>query len=159
MLEEGVIADAALAASEADALGFWAIRDAPAENSRLLPGRVSFDVSFTIADVGAAATRIERELRKRWPQATINIYGHLGDGNIHVGVQQPGWPATAAREVQDIVYGITGEMNGSVSAEHGIGIKRKHVLGLTRTPADIAFMHAIKRGLDPLGILNPGKIL
>ena len=159
MLEEGVIADAALAASEADALGFWAIRDAPAENSRLLPGRVSFDVSFTIADVGAAATRIERELRKRWPQATINIYGHLGDGNIHVGVQQPGWPATAAREVQDIVYGITGEMNGSVSAEHGIGIKRKHVLGLTRTPADIAFMQAIKRGLDPLGILNPGKIL
>jgi len=61
--------------------------------------------------------------------------------------------------VQDVVYGITGEMSGSVSAEHGIGTKRKPVLHLTRTPEEIAFMRAIKAALDPLGILNPGKVL
>ena len=159
MLEDGVLEDAAIASSEADALAFWAVRDAPGENSRLLPGRVSFDVSFRIADVGAAAARIEQALRARWPDATINIYGHLGDGNIHVGVQQPDWPASAASEVQNIVYGITGELHGSVSAEHGIGTKRKHVLGLTRSSTEIACMRAIKAALDPRGILNPGKVL
>ncbi len=159
MLEDELLEDAAIAASQADALAFWAVRDAPGENARLLPGRVSFDVSFAIADVGTAAARCEAALREKWPDATINIYGHLGDGNIHIGVQQPDWPASAAREVQDVVYGITGEMNGSVSAEHGIGIKRKHVLALTRTAEEIAFMRAIKASLDPLGILNPGKVL
>ena len=159
MLEEAVLEDAAIASSETDALAFWAVRDAPGENARLLPGRVSFDVSFRIADVGVAAERIERALRAKWPQATINIYGHLGDGNIHIGVQQPDWPASAADEVQQMVYSITGEMNGSVSAEHGIGTKRRHVLALTRTPEEIAFMRAIKTALDPLGILNPGKVL
>lgn len=159
MLEEGLVDDAAIATSESDALAFWAIRDAPGENARLLPGRVSFDISFAIADVGIAVTRCEAALRAKWPTATILIYGHLGDGNVHIGVQQPDWPATAAREVQDVVYGITGEMNGSVSAEHGIGTKRKHVLGLTRTPAELTFMRAIKTALDPLGILNPGKVL
>jgi FAD/FMN-containing dehydrogenase len=159
MLEQELLEDAAMASSEADALAFWAVRDAPGENSRLLPGRVSFDVSFKVADVGDAAERIENALRERWPQATINIYGHLGDGNIHVGVQQPDWPASAAQEVQDVVYGITGAMHGSVSAEHGIGTKRKSVLHLTRTPEEIAFMRSIKAALDPLGILNPGKVL
>jgi FAD/FMN-containing dehydrogenase len=56
------------------------------------------------------------------------------------------------------VYNITGEMNGSVSAEHGIGTKRKHVLGLTRTPAELSVMKAIKVALDPNNILNPGKV-
>ena len=74
-------------------------------------------------------------------------------------MHEPDWPASAARAVQDVVYGITGEMHGSVSAEHGIGSKKLRVLGLTRTPADLAAMRAIKLALDPLWILNPGKLL
>jgi FAD/FMN-containing dehydrogenase len=158
MLEAGVVSDAALASSESDAQALWAIRDAPGEYQRLIPGRVSFDVSFAIARVGEAARRCEAALRERWPKATILVYGHLGDGNVHIVVQEPDWPPTTAREVQDVVYGITGEMNGSVSAEHGIGTKRMHVLGLTRTPVEIAAMKAIRTALDPLGILNPGKL-
>ena len=158
MLEQGVLEDAALASSETDALAFWAVRDAPGENARLLPGRVSFDVSFAIAEVGAAAARCDAALRARWPRATVLIYGHLGDGNVHIVVQQPDWPEGSAREVQEVVYAITGEMNGSVSAEHGIGTKRMHVLGLTRTPVEIAAMRSIRAALDPRGILNPGKV-
>jgi FAD/FMN-containing dehydrogenase len=158
MLEAGVVGDAAIASSQADAMAFWAIRDAPGEYPRLIPGRVSFDVSFAIAQVGEAARRCEAALRARWPNATILVYGHLGDGNVHIVVQEPDWPPTTAREVQDVVYAITGEMNGSVSAEHGIGTKRMHVLGLTRTPVEIAAMRAIRHALDPLGILNPGKL-
>ena len=158
-LEDGILEDAALASTESDALAFWAIRDAPGEYPRFIPGRVSFDVSFAIAEVGLAADRCEAALRARWPNATILIYGHLGDGNLHIVVHEPDWPASAAREVQNVVYGITGEMGGSVSAEHGIGSKKLRVLGLTRTPADLAAMRAIKLALDPLWILNPGKLL
>jgi FAD/FMN-containing dehydrogenase len=159
MLGHGVIADAALASSEADAAAFWAIRDAPGEYPRLIPGRVSFDVSFSIADVGDAARRCETKLRERWPKATILIYGHLGDGNLHIVVQEPDWPPTTAPEVQQLVYGITGEMGGSVSAEHGIGLKKLKVLGLSRSPAELAAMKAVKTALDPLNLLNPGKLL
>ncbi|MGS0743517.1 FAD-binding oxidoreductase [Glaciimonas sp. GG7] len=158
-LEDGILEDAALATTEADALAFWAIRDAPGEYQRYIPGRVSFDISFAIADVGEAAERCEAALRAKWPQATILIYGHLGDGNLHIVVHEPDWPSTTAREVQDVVYGITGEMGGSVSAEHGIGSKKLGVLGLTRTPAELATMRAIKLALDPFWLLNPGKVL
>lgn len=159
MLENNVISDAALASSEADAAAFWAIRDAPGEYPRLIPGRVSFDVSFSITDVGDAANRCEERLRARWPNATILIYGHLGDGNLHIVVQEPDWPPTTAPQVQKVVYGVTGEMGGSVSAEHGIGVKKLGVLALSRSPAELAAMKAVKAALDPRNILNPGKLL
>lgn len=159
MLEEGLITDAALASSESDAAAFWAIRDAPGEYPRLIPGRVSFDVSFSIVDVGVAAGRCEAALRERWPNALILIYGHLGDGNLHIVVQEPDWPPSVAPEVQEVVYSVTGHMGGSVSAEHGIGTKKLKVLGLSRSPAELAAMRAIKTALDPLNILNPGKVL
>ncbi len=148
MLEAGTIADAAFAASESDALAFWAIREVPAEYQRLLPGRTSFDVK-----------RIETELRALRPAATVLVYGHLGDGNLHVVVHEPDWPAAVVEAVKARVYGLTGELGGSVSAEHGIGTKKLGVLGLTRSPAEIAAMRAIKSALDPLGLLNPGKVL
>lgn len=158
-LEDGILEDAAIATSQADALAFWAIRDAPGEYQRLIPGRVSFDISFAISEVDAAIQRCEAALRARWPKATILIYGHLGDGNIHIVVQEPDWPAGTAAEVQAVVYGITGELGGSVSAEHGIGLKRKHVLGLTRSVVEIGVMRSIKHAIDPKNLLNPGKLL
>lgn len=158
-LEDGILEDAAIAVSQADALAFWAIRDAPGEYQRLIPGRVSFDISFAISEVEAAVQRCDAALRARWPKATVLIYGHLGDGNIHIVVQEPDWPAGTTAEVQAVVYGITGALGGSVSAEHGIGLKRKHVLGLTRSTIEIDVMRAIKRAIDPGNLLNPGKLL
>jgi FAD/FMN-containing dehydrogenase len=158
-MEDGILEDAAIAASQTDALDFWAIRDAPGEYQRLIPGRVSFDISFAISEVQTAVQRCDAALRARWPKATVLIYGHLGDGNIHIVVQEPDWPAGTTAEVQAVVYGITGELGGSVSAEHGIGLKRKHVLGLTRSPIEMDVMRAIKRAIDPGNLLNPGKLL
>ncbi|NML32332.1 FAD-binding oxidoreductase [Paraburkholderia antibiotica] len=159
MLDDGVIADAALAQSEADVAAFWAIRDAPAEYPRLIPGRISFDVSFAVSQAGEAAQRCDERLRARWPQATILVYGHLGDGNLHVVVQEPGWSDDAIDEVKRVVYELTGEMGGSVSAEHGIGEEKLKVLGLSRSPAELAAMKAIKLALDPHNLLNPGKVI
>jgi len=159
MFEDGIVEDAALAGSHKDALDFWAIRDAVSENGRLLPDHVAFDISFAAPAIFDAARRCEASLRQRWPDATVLVYGHVGDGNIHVVVQEPSWPASEAHEAQELVYSIVGDMHGSVSAEHGIGMKRRHVLGLTRTPAEIACMRAIKGALDPRGLLNPGRVL
>jgi FAD/FMN-containing dehydrogenase len=159
MLVEGIVADAALAASESDALAFWAIRDAPGEYPRLLPGRTSFDISFSVSKVGEAATRCDRALRARWPEATVLIYGHLGDGNIHIVVHMQEMPPEKVKAIQAVVYEITGELHGSVSAEHGIGIKKLGAIGKTRTPAELSAMRAIKAALDSKNILNPGKVL
>jgi FAD/FMN-containing dehydrogenase len=116
-------------------------------------------VSFSISKVGDAASRCNAALRARWPEATVLIYGHLGDGNIHIVVHMKEMQPEKVREIQDMVYQITGELHGSVSAEHGIGSKKLAVIGRTRTPAELAAMKAIKIGLDPNWILNPGKVL
>jgi FAD/FMN-containing dehydrogenase len=158
MLEEDVVSDAALATSESDALAFWAIRDAPGEYPKFIPNHAAYDVSFSISDVGDAAERCDIRLRECWPQALVMIYGHLGDGNLHIVVDVPGAGKTLHGEIDDVVYDVTREFHGSVSAEHGIGTKKKAYLGFTRSDADVAAMHAVKAALDPRGILNPGKI-
>jgi FAD/FMN-containing dehydrogenase len=158
MLEAGIVTDAALASSESDALAFWAIRDAPGEYPRLIPGEIGFDVSFPVCDVGEAAMRIDADLRERWPDATVLVYGHLGDGNIHIVVHIPDVPKDVARQIEVVVYQVTGDMHGSVSAEHGIGTKKLPVLGLTRSNVDRDAMRTIKAALDPKNLLNPGKL-
>ena len=158
MLEEGVVTDAALASNEAHAQAFWAIRDAPGEYQRFIPNHAAYDVSFSIAQVGDAASRCEAQLHARWPEATIMIYGHLGDGNIHIVVDVPGLPKHDHDAIDQVIYDVTRDFRGSISAEHGIGIKKKHFLHLTRSEADVASMRAIKQALDPARILNPGKI-
>ena len=163
MLDAGVIENAAIAQSTSDATAFWRVRDATAEFPMLLPDLVAFDVSFAIADIGLAAQRCDAALRQAWPASTVLAYGHLGDGNLHLIVQVPDeqgiGQAALADAVEAMVYGIVREHRGSVSAEHGIGAKKRGVLGHTRSPAELAAMRAIKAALDPRGILNPGKLL
>lgn len=159
MLEAGVLENAVIASSESDALAFWSVRDAPAEFPILMPNLVAFDVSVSIADIGRAAKQCEALLRARWPGSTALVYGHLGDGNLHVIVHVPDAPEGTGKEIESLVYGLVRDYHGSVSAEHGVGTKKQDVLGHTRSPADIAAMRAIKLALDPNNILNPGKLL
>jgi FAD/FMN-containing dehydrogenase len=158
MLEEGVVSDAAIASSEAHAQAFWAIRDAPGEYQRFIPNHAAYDVSFSIAQVGEAAAQCEARLRERWPEAAILVYGHLGDGNIHIVVDVPGLGKHDHDDIDRVIYDVTRDFGGSISAEHGIGVKKKAYLNLSRSETDIESMRAIKQALDPLGILNPGKV-
>jgi FAD/FMN-containing dehydrogenase len=158
MLAQGVVSDAALASSQAHALAFWAIRDAPGEYQRFIPNHAAYDVSFSIAQAGEAAARCDARLRERWPDATVLVYGHLGDGNIHIVVDVPGMSKHDHDAIDTVIYDVTREFHGSISAEHGIGVKKKHFLPLTRSPVDLQSMRAIKLALDPANLLNPGKI-
>jgi FAD/FMN-containing dehydrogenase len=86
----------------------------------------------------------------------VYLYGHLGDGNVHVNVLGPD-PEEA--EVDELVLQLVARHGGSISAEHGVGMAKTRWLGLTRGEPEIAAMRAIKHALDPLGLLNPGRVL
>jgi FAD/FMN-containing dehydrogenase len=161
MLEEGVVENAALARSSSDAKAFWAVRDAPAEFPILMPDLIAFDVSFSIADIGEAARQCETMLHERWPAIQTLVYGHLGDGNLHViaHLDAREAPPNLHEAVDAAVYELTRDWNGAVSAEHGIGGKKRAYLGHTRDAGAMHAMRAIKHALDPTNVLNPGKVL
>jgi FAD/FMN-containing dehydrogenase len=158
LLEEGVITDAALATSEADALALWAIRDAPSEYPRLIPKMSAFDISFSIANLGEAADRCAALLKARWPDCTALFYGHLGDGNLHVVVHIADAPDGTGDAIDEVVYELTRQLHGAISAEHGVGLKKRAYLGHTRSTPDLLAMRAIKHALDATDLLNRGKV-
>jgi FAD/FMN-containing dehydrogenase len=158
MFEAGIVKDAVIASSQKDVNDFWAVREATGEFLRLLPNMIAFDISFAVRDVETVATEISRKLRARYPDCLALFYGHLGDGNIHLIVDVPGHTSSTAGEVEELVYGTVGKFSGAVSAEHGIGLKKRDVLARSRSNTEIDVMRGIRRALDPYNILNPGRI-
>jgi len=159
MLDEGIIENATIARSQADALNLWALRDATSNLPTLLPGLIAFDISFAVRDIGRAATECDSLLRVGWPGCTALVYGHLGDGNLHLIVHVPDVAQQPAQAVEATIYDLVRRYGGAVSAEHGIGTSKRKVLGHSRSPDELAAMRAIKAALDPRNILNPGKVL
>ena len=98
-------------------------------------------------------------LTARWPEGQFYVYGHVGDGNIHLSAWAGGTLESVAHEMDEIVYGEVRRIGGSISAEHGIGTLKRAYLGHSRSPAEIEVMRRVKAALDPKGILNPGKVI
>ncbi|MCX7631290.1 MAG: FAD-binding oxidoreductase [Geminicoccaceae bacterium] len=159
MHERGVVADAAVAQSRADVRAFWAIRDAVAEWGRILGPHFGFDLGLPIEATERFAQEAEAALQARFPGAVAVFFGHLGDSNLHVVVHVPGSEEQPYEAIAEILYGLVRAFGGTVSAEHGIGTLKKPWLGHARSEAEIALMRALKRALDPAGILNPGKVV
>ena len=159
LLEDGVVPNAALAQSLADAKAFWALRDASGEFHPLWPGHLAYDIGLPVARMADYVARCRAALAQAFPGIDSFYYGHIGDGNLHIIAHQPGAPKQPKDEVNAIVYGLVREFGGTVSAEHGIGTLKRDYLGYSRSPEEIAVMHRIKLALDPHGILNPGKVL
>ena len=156
-MEAGEVLDAIVAQSVAQAQTLWKLREAPAELNNNMHPAINFDVSLPQADIGRFAEACMQAFTARWPDHHALYFGHVGDGNLHVSVDG----ATVNGEcemVEQILYRIVGEMQGSVSAEHGIGLHKKPFLNNSRTPAELAVMTAIKKALDPQGLMNPGKV-
>lgn len=152
-----LIAEAVIAKSQAERNAIWAIRDDVVRLLEIEPIFL-FDVSLPVRDMESYVEGVRQSLTEAWPEQRLFVFGHLGDGNIHLGVSA-GPPSGEAREaVERIIYGPLGEIGGSVSAEHGIGIEKKAYLSWCRSDAEIALMRRLKKALDPNGILNPGKI-
>ncbi|WP_374992754.1 FAD-binding oxidoreductase [Burkholderia multivorans] len=156
-IDAGLADDAVLATSERQARDLWTLREGLAIDA--LPNLVNFDVSLPTGDLGAFAARCDAALRARWPDIVCLFFGHVGDGNVHIGVSLAATTDADADEIDRRVYAIVREMGGSVSAEHGIGVLKRGYLAHTRSDAEIALMRTLKAALDPGGILNPGKVL
>ncbi|HIE4430932.1 FAD-binding oxidoreductase [Burkholderia multivorans] len=156
-IDAGLADDAVLATSERQARDLWTLREGLAIDA--LPNLVNFDVSLPTGDLGAFAARCDAALRARWPDIVCLFFGHVGDGNVHIGVSLAATTDADADEIDRRVYAIVREMGGSVSAEHGIGVLKRDYLAHTRSDAEIALMRTLKAALDPCGILNPGKVL
>lgn len=155
--EKGLVTDAVVAKSQAERDAIWAIRDDVVQLMALKPVFL-FDVSLPIRDVEAYIQAVRQRLTKAWPDQQLLVFGHLGDGNIHLAISAGPESGEARVEVEQIVYAPLGALGGSVSAEHGIGLEKKPYLSWCRSDAEIELMKSMKRTLDPNGILNPGKI-
>jgi len=156
-LEDGLIADALIAQSQAQARQIWSVREGhPVE---VLPNLLNFDVSLPIGLIGDYAVACTAALKQRWPAAHVSFYGHVGDSNVHICVSALYAPGEDMHDVDGIVYGVLGRYHGSISAEHGIGTLKRPWLHLSRSPAELALMRSLKQALDPNGILNPGKVI
>ncbi|MEY5100142.1 MAG: hypothetical protein RJA36_2861 [Pseudomonadota bacterium] len=159
-LEEGLISDAAIASSVKEAQEFWTLRDSPARFTTVWPQIASFDISLPIGSIGEFVERLRERLQQALPGCEALHFGHIGDSNLHVCVAVPGTDADTfpEHEIKDLLYGLLREYRGSISAEHGVGRHKKDYLGYSRSPEEIAVMRGVKAALDPLGILNPGRI-
>lgn len=161
VMEKGLLADAAMACSLADAQAFWALRDACAEFYTKIGPHVAYDIGLPVRRMDEYVLRAKPALAERIPGCDCVHYGHIGDGNMHMVVWVPGLTqAEQPKEAMDeVLYGLVREFGGTVSAEHGIGLAKKRWLGHARSAAEIELMRTIKAAIDPSGLLNPGKIL
>ena len=153
----GLIADAVLASSDRERAAIWGMRDDVGQLRRYGP-TFTFDISLPIGAMETYLAAVRAGLTARWPQHRCWVFGHLGDGNLHLVVHTADDAESARQEAERIVYGALVSAGGSVSAEHGIGLEKKPYLDLSRSAAEIALMRALKRTLDPNNLLNPGKI-
>lgn len=156
-MEAGDVLDAVIAQSQTQAKTLWKLREAPAEMNANMHPPINFDVGLPQSEIGKFAQACQAAFDARWPGNHSIFFGHVGDGNLHVSTD--GKTVNGECDaVEAELYRIVGEFQGSVSAEHGIGLHKKPYLALSRTPQELAAMRAIKAALDPLGLMNPGKV-
>lgn len=156
VIEEGLAVDAAVAKSQGERDKLWALRDDVAQTARDGP-ITAFDVSLPLGAMEDYVATVQAALERRWPSTKLTVFGHLGDGNLHLiaGVGD----AAARSEVAALIYDHLQPHGGSISAEHGIGLDKRAYLNHSRTPQELSLMQRLKSALDPSNQLNPGKVL
>ncbi|MFV0360350.1 FAD-binding oxidoreductase [Tropicimonas sp.] len=159
MFEAGVVADAALSQSLADVRDFWGVRDAASEFKATLGPHHAYDVGLTTGRMDAFAHACRTAVATAVPGGRSVYYGHVGDGNLHLLAWLPGASPQPGEALDRAVYETVRRFDGSVSAEHGIGITKKPYLAYSRSAEEIALMKRLKHALDPRGTLNPGKVI
>lgn len=157
-MDRGLIDDAAIAHTTAERNQFWALRDDVHQLMRFKP-MFLFDVGLPITLMESYVERLRTKLQALCKGARLFVFGHLGDGNLHVCISAGPEDGSKAAEIDNLVYTPLGPIHGSVSAEHGIGLNKKSYLSVSRSPAEIELMRKLKRLLDPRNVLNRGRII
>ncbi len=164
-LSAGLVADATIAASEAQGQAFWRIRDAISEAERAIGPAIQHDISVPVAAMPAYIEDVPARIAARFPGATSLAFGHLGDGNVHFHVRPPAagdaerWILDHGDAASRLVYEEALARGGSISAEHGIGRTKRALLAEIGDPARLSVLRALKSAMDPAGLLNPGVLV
>jgi FAD/FMN-containing dehydrogenase len=163
-LETGIIEDAAISASEGQAEAFWRIRDSISEAEKADGPASKHDLSVEVGEMPRFMVSAADEVESAFPGTSVIAFGHLGDGNVHFNVRAPRgasaeWVEGEGKAVTALVHDLVVAAGGSISAEHGIGQMRLSELARLGDPARLFAMRAIKKALDPKGIMNPGKLV
>ncbi|KAB7646388.1 FAD-binding oxidoreductase [Polymorphobacter fuscus] len=164
-LADAGVADAVIAASAAQAAALWRLREALPEAERLEGPAVHHDIAVTVASMPAFALAAAAQVEAEFAGARVIAFGHLGDGNLHFNVRPPkgcdqaAWLEPRRAAITARVHALVAAAGGSISAEHGIGVLKRDDLARFGNPAKLAAMRAIKAALDPLGIMNPGRVV
>jgi FAD/FMN-containing dehydrogenase len=163
-LQSGGIRDAVIAANEAQAEAFWHIRDSISEAERVEGQTLAHDISVPVADMPGFILDAAAQVERAFPGVIASGFGHLGDGNIHFHVRaashaSPDWYSQEGAAITRMVDDLVTAAGGSISAEHGIGQLKLAEFERLAPPGRIHALRAIKRALDPLGIMNPGKLV
>lgn len=163
--ERGLLNDAVLSSSEAQAEAFWLLRESVSAAERARGPAMQHDISVPVERMPAFIEQATREVEAAWPGVRAIGYGHLGDGNIHFHVGAPGgadratWEAGHGKEISRAVHDLVTRWGGSISAEHGIGQLKLSELERLGDPVALDLMRRIKAALDPQDLLNPGKLV
>ena len=163
-MSDGVVTDAAIAESEAQRAAIWRLREEHSEAQKREGASVKNDVSVPVSKVPDFIRRATEACEVLMPGVRAVPFGHMGDGNIHFNLEQPvdadsTWFLAQDHAIMDAVNEVVRAFDGSFSAEHGIGRLKPYMMPDWRGGAELAVMQRIKAALDPLGIMNPGKVL
>ncbi|MCJ0763998.1 FAD-binding oxidoreductase [Variovorax terrae] len=163
-MDDGLVADAVLAATGAQAHALWALREHVPEAQRLDGPSIKHDISVAVSRIPAFIAEADAALQALMPGIRICCFGHVGDGNLHYNQSKPAGMADAdflAREdaVHDAVHAIAARLQGSISAEHGIGRLKQSALLHHKPAVALDLMARIKQAVDPANLFNPGRLL
>lgn len=163
-MEKGLIHNAVIAASAAQAKLLWRPRESFVESQKPEGASIKHDVAVPLSRIAEFIDQASIAVKKAIPGARIVAVGHLGDGNVHFNVTQPASTFSEAflerrKEINQVVNDISDSMGGTVSAEHGVGLLRREQIQHYKSDVEINLMRTIKSALDPVGIMNPGKVI
>jgi FAD/FMN-containing dehydrogenase len=164
-LEAALIADAAVSRSLAQFKALWSLRDNISEAQAKEGPNVKHDVSIPISRMADFIAATDAELARAYPDARLVTFGHVGDGNVHYNVSAPagtdaaGFIKAHTAAINRIVHDSVARFSGSISAEHGLGQYKREEIRRYKSEVELGLMRALKRAVDPKGIMNPGKVI
>lgn len=163
LMDRDLVMDGTLAENATQARSLWELREGISESLSATGLPHKNDIALPIAELPAFCAALDALFAAQWPGFEVCVFGHIGDGNLHVNVMKPDAMAVPeflehAKAGDRAMFELVRAHQGSISAEHGVGLLKKPYLSYTRSPAEMALLRALKAALDPEGLLNPGKI-
>jgi FAD/FMN-containing dehydrogenase len=159
LLGEGLVQNAVIAQSDREREALWAVREDMMRGIETMRPLAGYDISMSLSDMPAFVEMARSNITAVYPHAKITFYGHAGDGNLHALVGVGAIDAQIVHQLDTCVFDAVRAVNGSISAEHGIGTSRAPFMSWSRTPEELRLMQLLKNALDPGNILNRGKML